>query len=151
MANDNNKKKYIKYEDTTYELVDGEARTAIDALKANRLSLHFSDAPTIPDNADLNSYRTPGSYKVNTYASSKTIAQIPERTAGRLIVMSLTAATRLLQIYIPMSATPKFWVRTYADSWYDWYCLQPAGTVSSALGLSMALGDETGEMKEEQI
>lgn len=33
MANDSNKKKYIKYENTTYELVDGEARERITALE----------------------------------------------------------------------------------------------------------------------
>lgn len=29
MANDNNLKKYIKYEDATYELADGAARAAL--------------------------------------------------------------------------------------------------------------------------
>ena len=33
MANDNNQKQYIKYENTTYELTDGAARARLDALE----------------------------------------------------------------------------------------------------------------------
>lgn len=128
---DNNEKKYIKYEDTTYELVDGEARATLQKA----LLLDWAKASTIPNNSNLNSdeYLIPGSYCVTSGASAKTITNIPEQSAGRLVVMSLYTAARVIQFYITIGSYPKIYTRRYSDSWGAWTRVQTTETAQALI------------------
>ncbi len=59
--------------------------------------------PSIPENSDFNDYRTPGSWRVNAIAIMETIANRPCDVSGRLFVVSLISADRLMQIYMPLN------------------------------------------------
>ena len=44
--------------------------------------------PSIPDGADINTYITPGAYRIHSNASAETMTNLPIKKAGRLIVYS---------------------------------------------------------------
>lgn len=93
------------------------------------LLLDWNKAPTIPDNADFDSYLSAGNYKVVSYANAKTMANIPEKSAGRLTVMPVYADLRVVQIYITIGKFPNIWMRRYSDSWEAWTQIQTANAL----------------------
>lgn len=111
---------FHSYVDATLSVSGIPADAAAVGELKSALLLDNSKAVFIASNSDLNNYRTPGNYKISSYAVASTVSHIPERVAGRLVVMSLTAAARVLQIYIPVTATAKIWARTFNDSWNEW-------------------------------
>lgn len=117
------------------ESVNGKTgAVTIKASDLQALPLDFNDSDSIPNDSDFNDYNTPGSYRVNSSANAGTMANIPSNAGGRLIVMSIYASARLIQIYIPMATSPAFYIRTKtnSDSWNGWITLQNKLTFDSA-------------------
>ena len=83
----------------------------------------YGSGEIIPDNSDLNDYRTPGKYGVSTSAHANTISNIPEGGSGfTLLVMGLNESTSYVrQTYIKSNRSGYYYVRHYTGSWSDWY------------------------------
>lgn len=90
----------------------------------------------IPDNADLNNYKTEGVYNIASNNRANTILNIPTKLAGKLTVMRIAGSLYASQFYITFAAdnsSDSFTVsqsynvfyRTYdnyngADKWTGW-------------------------------
>ena len=100
---------------TNKELTELSTELAERLNSAMLLSTPSTDK-AIPQNADLDDYKTDGQYKVVTTAISRTISNIPETSIGQLIVFHLTndapSANTIIQAYI--SKTPKIHLRYYS-------------------------------------
>lgn len=92
------------------------------AEKATVLDIYGS-GEIIPDNSDLNDYRTPGKYGVPSASHTATISNIPESGSGfSLLVMGLNEATSYVrQTYIKSNRAGYYYIRHYTGSWSDWY------------------------------
>lgn len=79
------------------------------------------DATLIPDSSDFNSYTTPGSYKVSSLTSARTMKNCPSQFGGRLYVYTGGASAYLTQVYFQDYNTNIF-LRTYrsAVGWSGW-------------------------------
>lgn len=77
---------------------------------------------TIPANADLNDYYTPGVYRVASDAIGQTLQNTPYAASGKLIVITRTNNTGYTtQIWMPSSSALRMFVRNYnAGSFSDW-------------------------------
>ena len=87
----------------------------------------------IAANTDLNSVSTPGTYRIISNDRAETLTNAPTNaTAGKLIVLGLTANTRLMQLYIGIAG--KIWKRAYdGTDWYAWGELYTGSQVKSAI------------------
>lgn len=97
-------------------------------------ALGMDRLPAIPANSDLNNYRDPGCYAVQSNALAATCANIPVDRAGRLEVWSATGEgvrseqwSYLRQRFIPYNASNAVWEREITRSadnvwkYYDWW------------------------------
>lgn len=76
-------------------------------------------ATIIPANSDLNSYQTPGNYKITTIAIAQTVTNIPEIVGGRLTVFTGATDANFAQLYIGSNSNT--YIRVYSsNAWQDW-------------------------------
>lgn len=78
----------------------------------------------IPDNADLNNYKTEGIYNVASNNRANTILNIPTKLAGKLTVMRIAGSSYAIQTYIAYFAdnsTDSFTVSQNYDIFYRSY------------------------------
>lgn len=79
----------------------------------------FAFAKDIPASSDLNSYTTPGNYKIATTAIAETLLNTPSRVSGRLTVMTLVGTNSVHQHLI--DTNHREYTRQYSSSgWSDW-------------------------------
>lgn len=97
-------------------------------------ALGMDRLPAVPANSDLNNYRDPGCYAVQSNDLAATCANIPVDRAGRLEVWSATGEgvrseqwSYLRQRFIPYNASNAVWEREITRSadnvwkYYDWW------------------------------
>lgn len=117
--------------------LEGVAEFAFDG-KFNKpvygKALGMDRLPAVPANSDLNEYKDPGCYAVQSNALAATCANIPVDRAGRLEVWSATGEgvrseqwSYLRQRFIPYNASNAVWEREITRSadnvwkYYDWW------------------------------
>lgn len=96
---------------------------------------YFGGRTSIPANADLNTYTTPGEYYVGTNNTAATLSNCPSTSAGRLTVESGiaygTSPSYLRQTYTPHFGTnynQYSFVRTSGNSGSSWSLWQMIGS-----------------------
>lgn len=100
-----------------------DEQNAIIATKVTMDNV-YGTAEVIPDNSNLNDYRTPGKYGVSSSTHTATIANIPEGGSGfTLLVIGLNdGISYIRQIFIKSNRPGYYYVRHYTGgSWSDWY------------------------------
>lgn len=111
-----------KVDTTTYT----SGQSAQDAVIGTKITMQqaYGDAISIPANADLNDYSTPGLYYA-LVANAPTIANTPYTATGlRLVVWKNTpAGSAVFQFMYPTSRSRlEFYRRVYeGGSWSAWY------------------------------
>lgn len=97
-------------------------------------ALGMDRLPAIPENSDMNDYKDPGCYAIQSNAIATTCANVPVDRAGRLEVWSSTGEgvrseqwSYLRQRYIPYNSSNAVWEREITRSsdnvwkYYDWW------------------------------
>lgn len=111
----------------TYSGLDTTAKIipeAIDELRG--ISKRLSPITAISENANLNSYTTPGEYYCGTNTIAATISNSPVIKAFRLTVEQATSPTgaqnirQILREY-QKNVTHTRWTSTTGSTWSDWY------------------------------
>lgn len=93
--------------------------TAFESSKPFELSADQSTA--IAENADLNTFLTAGTYKITNNETARTVTNIPTALASKIVVMELTQANRVFQLFIPLSTANVVYFRLYnGTAWTDW-------------------------------
>ena len=116
-------------EDSLDLITSGAVYSALDeqnTIIATKVSMDdvYGTGKVIPDNSDLNDYRTPGKFGVSSSSHTATIANVPETGSGfTLLVMGLNDATSYVrQTYIKSNRPGYYYVRHYTSgSWSNWY------------------------------
>ncbi|MBO7212270.1 MAG: hypothetical protein J6V44_14890 [Methanobrevibacter sp.] len=104
--------KFVPYRPSWQEMADEiETKTTVAAI--------YGFGTAIPSNSDLDNYKTPGIYRVESNNIAATISNIPNAGAGRLEVKGLHAADRYLQIYYSGDAV--YQRRWSGSAWGVWY------------------------------
>ncbi|WP_430619460.1 hypothetical protein [Enterococcus sp. DIV0802b] len=92
---------------------------------------------TIPENADLNDYKTVGFYGCSLNVTAATIKNVPAQVAFSLVVMNAANTSITTQIFseYTTNAGTKMWIRRcYTTTWGSWYQVAVAdGTLQSGL------------------
>ena len=107
----------------------------IKAANENMLNLqHITDNEHIvPGGADLNSYTTPGAYRIASQEISQSLVNAPpySNTGGRLIVSGLSTSVGVIQFIIYSSSNNLIWfrVRNHDGVWGEWDELFHTGDV----------------------
>lgn len=101
------------------------ARANVGAVSAadlkNFFALTASNATTIPDNTDIDNYKTAGTYKVTNNTHAGTMTNLPVKVAGKLVVIALGQEARLGQLYFVSSGVMPMYVRYWNGStWSAW-------------------------------
>lgn len=108
------------------EVADGTLKaeifnTEIEDIKNDYFELATDNCPMIPDNSDINTYTTAGTYKITNNAHAATMTNMPESVPGKLVVIATTQASRLMQIYFPVNGSAYIFIRSYdASGWGNW-------------------------------
>lgn len=114
--------------DPTLELSGVAADAGAAGAKINgKLPMKFSQYASIPENADLNDYTTPGVYYIDSSEDAAAISNIPTASAGILLVVDMYAGTRKKQFFLTASyvffrsitATVSEWLRIATTSETD--------------------------------
>ena len=96
---------------------------AIDNLSTALATVpDFAPKTAIPQNSNLNDYRTAGTYYVQTDAIAATVSNMPRSASGTLLVIYRSNKnTYLQQFYLPTSTIRKIYTRTYNNgTWTSW-------------------------------
>ena len=95
-------------------------KSAVDTLNSNDILPNNRTA--IPNNSDLNDYKTAGVFAVSSDSSAATITNMPRSASGKLIVLVRgNNAAFVQQKYITTSATYIEYVRNYNNgTWTAW-------------------------------
>lgn len=111
----------------TYSGLDTTAKIIPDAIDELRgISKRLSPITSISENANLNSYTTPGEYYCGTNTIAATISNSPVIKAFRLTVEQATSPTgtqnirQILREY-QKNVTHTRWTSTTGSTWSDWY------------------------------
>jgi len=107
--------------DTTLSVSGKAAEAAIVGSRLSRVfDLATGNATAIGEDADINSYRTPGNYKIASASIAATVSNLPVSAAGRLIVATTFHTSRFIQIWL--TATGATIAYRYGDnsSWSSW-------------------------------
>lgn len=108
--------------DVTAVKVMGEVDNLKDDLSENgKKSVLVTGAysEAIPENGNVDTYTTIGSYKVANTSIAGTIENLPINRAGRLLVFGLTGGSVQLQVYVATNGN--IYHRRYSGtSWYEW-------------------------------
>ena len=101
---------------------DVDTNSELTELLKYVFNLNSNYISSIPSGADLNDYTTPGTYKVLSNVISESISNIPYATVGRLIVMTTSALSRIVQFYLANSKINIFlYYRFYdGENWGNW-------------------------------
>lgn len=85
-------------------------------------NVNVPDRIKIPEQADLNSYTTPGVYKCVSQAIAATCTNVPINQAFRMDVKSILSSDRSVQILYPNNVSEMhFYIRNMrASGWTDW-------------------------------
>lgn len=90
--------------------------------------VYGSAANTIPENADLNSYTAPGSYRCTSNATAATLTNCPVQNGFRMEVMSTIASAATgyqIQTIYPNNDLGKFYMRrrgsASSGTWSNWF------------------------------
>lgn len=114
----------------------------------------------IPNNADLNTYITPGTYYIASSAGSKTLQNCPYTESGfKLLVEQTYSANYKRQIAWFGSGTSTIYVRctsTNGETWNDWTNIVVKTTAGSITGtttgnLALTGGTMTGTINSQSI
>jgi len=100
-----------------------DEQNAIIATKVTMDNV-YGTGKVIPDNSDLDNYKTPGKYGVSSSTHAATISNIPESGSGfALLVMGLNdGISYVRQTFIKSNRPGYYYVRHYTSStWSDWY------------------------------
>ena len=116
------------YSNTWFHMNDLSAALLLGSLRQGSKRI-------IPDNSNISTYDVPGTYWITGNASAQTMTNLPEKTAGMLIVLSTTGDVGnasahtyqyLHQYFIPYSKPQFVWAR-YGDNgttnfitWGEW-------------------------------
>ena len=112
--------------------------TETNAELSERAIKNSEPTVQIPANSDLNTYTTPGQYRVLSAADAGTIENIPSTRAGQLIVTVITQynddVKTICQIYVA-TGLPSIYVRYYSLSsgFSDWRELADVAAIDSAV------------------
>ena len=116
---------------TTQSLTDAEQSRVLTNLGMQKYmySLDAAHVTLIPSNADLNNYRTPGTYGISTNRIAETVANMPpvNGQSGKLIIENTVAGSSetyyIRQIYHPYKWAYEFVRITYdgGTTWSNWY------------------------------
>lgn len=112
----------------------GDWKPWVRVANDSELITHYGQE--IPDNADLNNYKTEGVYNITSNNRANTILNIPTKLAGKLTVMRIAGSLYATQFYITYAAdnsadsftvaqSYNIFYRTYdnyngADKWTGW-------------------------------
>lgn len=92
----------------------------------------FNLAPKtqIPQNSDLNNYKTAGTFYVYSDAVAQTISNMPRSASGTLVVVYRGSKnTYLQQFYLPTTNLPFLYTRLWnSSSWTSWSKYYPVDT-----------------------
>lgn len=95
---------------------------------STKFETDIEHSTVIPDNSDINTYRTPGTYIITNNTHAATMTNLPLNIAGKLIVINITSSNSLTQWYIFNNAetNARVWTRYYINgTWTNWqYNLQ---------------------------
>jgi len=100
-------------------------KLAYEKLFENVSKIVASEYEAIPNNTDLNTITTPGSYKATTASVAKTLVNSPFSNSGfNLRVFGLTSTTSICQMAINAAISMKIYIRYGNDGVYtDWKLL----------------------------
>ena len=85
------------------------------------VKLESNTVDRIENDADLNDYKTPGNYRVNTSTIAASLVNSPSTTAGRLTVLETTQAERIIQLYRVNNFACDSYARYFnGTSWGAW-------------------------------
>lgn len=98
---------------------------SVDTAIAEKATVEdiYGGGEIIPDNSDLNNYKTVGVYGVLNSTHAGTISNIPVGGSGfRLIVSGINGGTGYVrQEYIKGNQPGIIYIRHYTGSWTGWY------------------------------
>ena len=80
--------------------IQGEIANLKSALATETVNLVARNSVSIPANSNLNNYAENGNFRVDTIAIAKTLTNIPEISAGRLVVMQTGSTSNITQFYV---------------------------------------------------
>ncbi len=127
----------------TYENIGGAIRGQVTDLKSDlskTLTLTTEDLTPIPEGADLDTYLTVGNYKISSETTASTVLNIPQNTAGRLIVMATSMLGRYRQTYIANSTESREYTRFYnGERWCEWKEVAHVDSVEKVRNNSLTL------------
>lgn len=118
-----------------------------DGTWVSETSLCYHGQLSIPSNANLNDYKTPGWYYCPSNATVGTLSNCPASRAFSLRVYTHAGTNQVLTTYIP-SDDLRIYIRNYYNNeWSDWYRIytqvdMPLSSTSSA-GFLRALSGST--------
>lgn len=113
-------------ENYTGSSLAGSSQSVKAALDSLNSKLLVGVGVSIPENSDLNDFKTPGIYRISGTSVASSTANIPKSQAGKLIVMNTSNANYIIQEYQPYNAINEVYRRRHTDSWSVWYVF--AGT-----------------------
>lgn len=92
-----------------------------------------SNVPTIPDGSDVDSYTTPGTFKVTNNTHAATILNLPAPVAGKLVVLETSQPQRVIQIYFlqSMSGSILRYRIFNGTDWADWQTISTASVLNA--------------------
>ena len=98
--------------------------TAADIGALNLLNITDNDHK-VPEGADLNTYTTPGAYRIATAAISASLVNAPTYTStgGRLIVSGMSGTAGVFQFIVYNTTNLQMWARVQNNSgtWGSWF------------------------------
>jgi len=93
---------------------------ALGTRLAKVFDLATGNATAIPEDADINSYRTPGNYKITSTAIANSVSNLPVTAAGRLIVATTFHTSRFIQIWLTATGSTVAYRFGDNSSWNSW-------------------------------
>ncbi len=122
------------------EAVRSQVNSLYDMIgdtKDTYMSLAVGVTESIPSGSNLDSYTTPGNYKITTAAIAQSITNCPDTVGGRLLVMSTSQSGTTAQFYIAnASERYKLYLRSKNGSsaeWSDWKRIPTEAEVNAAI------------------
>ena len=124
---------WISFSKDAYSKAETDTLLAAEQEQINEnktnISLRTGYGAQIPDNTDLNSITTIGTYYVTAYSGAATLTNLPIVSSGRLVVMPLNTDNnnRLIQIFYPtwnaVERINQVYIRQLPtnDGWTSWY------------------------------
>ena len=120
--------------DTTLSVSGKAAEAAIVGSRLSRVfDLATGNATAIGEDADINSYRTPGNYKIASASIAATVSNLPVSAAGRLIVATTFHTSRFIQIWLTENNGTIAYRYGTDTNWHSWHKVQDVETMEAVL------------------